>query len=322
MHQMRTVCAAVAIIGLLAVLASAGDLATYKATYDQQIEVIVLSHGGQMMELSKEYSKALESLLNKVKAAGDLDKTKAVMAEIARFDKGPAMPGAPAVNLDVKNLQSVYRTRATIYNSDKARKIVGLVTKYDEALAGLQKKLVAASKLDEAESVQKERQAVKVSDVYTQAKAGMTAASTSVPAAAPAVNNAYTLTVTLKTGSGKYDDSNGSDHVHMNVFLNSDSERKKALSGRFPRGSTRTFEGIQFDTPLSEIKSVSLLCSGGGNSWGMESVTFQFFARTKKSKAYTFGRTAFSADKNDTATTLKAYPIPGGVKLNIVHLGK
>ena len=70
---------------LFASLAPANDLNTYTATYEKKLEEIILSHGMVMSDVNRQYTEALAALLAEVQKAGDLDKTKAVMSEIARF---------------------------------------------------------------------------------------------------------------------------------------------------------------------------------------------------------------------------------------------
>ena len=160
--------------------ASAKDLAFYKATYEKEMETIVLSHGMNMAELSENYTEALDALLAKVKKAGDLDKTTAVMQEINRFAADKAMPTTTSALLDIQNLQTRFTKQASTQGSDKDRKIIALVSKYDQALERLQKSLVASGSLDKAKEVQTERQRTAGSHAVTQAKRQI---SRNVPAA-------------------------------------------------------------------------------------------------------------------------------------------
>ena len=152
-------------------LASAKDLPTYKATYEKQMEEIILSHGMKMTEVGQQYTKSLDALLAKVKKAGDLDKTTAVMEEIARFHKEKAMPDKPSTLLDIQTVQSSFTKQASIHEAGKAKKIISLASKYDQALERLQKTLVSSSKIDEAKAVQAERQTVEKSDIVVNSMA-------------------------------------------------------------------------------------------------------------------------------------------------------
>ncbi len=145
-------------------------LDTYKATYEKEMEAIILAHGMKMTRVSQQYTKALDTLLTKVKKAGDLDKTTAVMDEVARFRNQKAMPSQPSALLDIENLQSYFTRQVAPYESDKAKRIIRLTTKYDQALARLQRNLVASDRLDEAKAVQKERKGVQGTAAYQAAK--------------------------------------------------------------------------------------------------------------------------------------------------------
>ena len=168
-RDMKRLIAIAGIILISAALASAKDLKTYKATYEKEMGILILSHGMKMAELGQQYTKALDVLLNKVKKAGDLDKTTAVMEEIARFRNEKEMPKKPSALLNIQNWQSSFAKQASSHESDKARKIISLTSKYDLALGRLQKSLVSSSMLDEAKAVQEERKGVKEREPYTSA---------------------------------------------------------------------------------------------------------------------------------------------------------
>ena len=151
-------------------IASAKGLTTYRTTYEKQMEEIILLHGMKMSDLGQQYIKALDVLLAKVKTAGDLDKTTAVMNEIEQFRKEKAMPDKAPALLDIHNLQSSYTKQASTHETDKAKKIISLTRRYDQALERLQKSLVSSGKLDDARAVQEERQRVQNSEIVSAAK--------------------------------------------------------------------------------------------------------------------------------------------------------
>ncbi len=150
--------------------APAKDLATYKATYERKLAEITLSHGVMMSGVNRQYEKALAGLLAKVKKAGDLDETKAVMNEIERFGNQKAMPSHPSALRDIQNLQSHYTRLKDPHEGNKAKSIITLTTQYDHALERLQRGLVSSGKLDEATAVQKERGRVQEKAAYKSAK--------------------------------------------------------------------------------------------------------------------------------------------------------
>ena len=148
---------------VLASLAFGADLKTYRATYEKELEEILLSHGMQTIELAQQYTKALDALLANVKSAGDLNRTTAVMNEIERFGKEREMPSDPPALLDLQSLQAAYTRKASVYQSDKAKRVITLSARYDDALGNLQRGLVSSDKLDDAMAVQEERKRVATS---------------------------------------------------------------------------------------------------------------------------------------------------------------
>jgi hypothetical protein len=150
--------------------APAKDLATYKATYERKLAEITLSHGVVTSGLDRQYEKALAGLLAKVKKAGDLDETKAVMSEIARFGNQKAIPSQPSELLDIQKLQSHYTRLRAPHEGNKAKNIITLTTQYDQVLERLQRSLVSSDKLDEATAVQKERGRLQETAVYNAAE--------------------------------------------------------------------------------------------------------------------------------------------------------
>ncbi|MBT7069001.1 MAG: hypothetical protein HN919_22075, partial [Verrucomicrobia bacterium] len=310
-------------------IASSEDLKTYKATYEKRMEQIILTHGMKMIDLSQQYTKALDALLIKVKHTGDLDKTTAVMEEIARFRKEKSVPEKPSTLSGIQKLQSSFTKQASTHETSKAKSIITLAQKYDHALERLQRTLVSSSRLDDAKAVQEERKHVQEEEAVAAAKSWLSshraaktlAGAARTPTALRAADT-YTLTVVTKTGLGKYDPSDGSDRVRMYVCLGDDDAHKKELKcGGFGRGSEIAFEGIECDYPLDKVTRISLLCTGGSDAWGMDGVSFQFFKGHKASKQYLFKeRTSFSGQGSDSASTLKSFQIPGGVKINRVAL--
>jgi len=168
---MKRIIATVSSMLIIAGIASANDITTYKATYEKNLEEIILSHGMKMSELGQQYTKSLDSLLARVKKAGDLDKSTAVMGEFTRFGKEKAMPDKLSALLDIQTLQSSFANHASTHDVNKAKGIVYLASKYDQALERLQRTLVSSSKLDDAKAVQDERKRIEVSEDVVAAKA-------------------------------------------------------------------------------------------------------------------------------------------------------
>jgi hypothetical protein len=182
---MKKFASAVLILFACATVLVASDLKTYKATYEREIEYIVLGHGMEISQLGQSYTKALDALLAKVKKAGDLDRSTATMEEIATISEERAMPSKSSSVLDVKNLQISYTKQASVLDATKAQKVVFLTARYDKALEGLQKRLVSSDKFDEAKAVQAERKSVVASEAYIEAKAIIAQASKNSSAPMP-----------------------------------------------------------------------------------------------------------------------------------------
>jgi hypothetical protein len=158
---MKRIIIAVSVIILIAGIASAKDLKTCKATYEREIDAIILSHQTNMTKIRQQYGKSLNALLARVQKTGDLDKTTAVMDEIARFGKEKLMPDQPSALTDIQDLQSSFRKQSSNYEASKVQKINSLTKKYVQALEKLQKSLVTQGKIDEAITVKNEREIAK-----------------------------------------------------------------------------------------------------------------------------------------------------------------
>lgn len=161
------------------------DLATYRGIYEKKMEAIVLEHGTKMTDLGQQYAKALDATLTRVRTAGDLNKTMAVMNEIKRFANEKRMPATPADLSDIQRLQAHYAKAASAYYSAKATMIVALAAKYDQVLERLQKNLVSSGELDDAKTVQEERRHVAASAPVVQAQLVLKQASASDTALGP-----------------------------------------------------------------------------------------------------------------------------------------
>jgi hypothetical protein len=174
MYMKKFVCAVLLMFACATVLI-ASDLKTYKATYEKEMDSIVLTHGMEIGQLDLSYAEALDSLLARVKKAGDLDRSVAAMDEIKRFSDERAMPSKASSAPAIQNLQAAYKQQASVLDATKARKIVFMTTKYDKALEALQKSLVSSDRFDDAKAVQAERKAATTSDSYAKAEKTMLA---------------------------------------------------------------------------------------------------------------------------------------------------
>jgi len=168
---MRKLIAIAGIILISAGIVSAKGLKTYKAIYKKNMEKIILSHGMNMTDLRHQYTKTLDALLTQVKQTGDLDKTMATINEIKRFKKEKNMPNEASATPEIQNQQIFFAQKTSVYEAEKTKSIMSIVSKYDCALEGLQKKLVINDEIDEAQKVQKERKEILKAEAYISAQA-------------------------------------------------------------------------------------------------------------------------------------------------------
>lgn len=165
---MRKFALIASIVLVAANLLWATDLETHRATYERNLESLVLSHGMAITELDEHYTKALDVLLARVRKAGDLEKTMAVMQESKRFSEEKTISEESPDFRELQKLQSSYTKRVSVLEKKNRKKRASLVLAYDSALEALQKKLVVANRLDEAMAVQQERKSVSASSGVTR----------------------------------------------------------------------------------------------------------------------------------------------------------
>jgi len=162
----------------VAVIASschAQDLEAHKQKYDDALHVIMVDHAQQVANIKEAYSAGLNTLKERVQAAGDLDKLKSVMEEISRFQVAKILPREddnpiPEVLSIVKDRQAKTRRADTA----KAQRIVTLASQYNRALLGLQKAHTRKGEIDKATAIQEERKVLAESETLTSANALLT----------------------------------------------------------------------------------------------------------------------------------------------------
>ena len=103
----------------------------------------------------QQYRKSLETLKETVQRRGDLPKTKAVVAEIERFEATKRLPPAPdeGAIAEIKTLQTNAIRPLTALEKDRSSRMTTLTKRYGQALEQLQAELTRAGKLDEATAV-------------------------------------------------------------------------------------------------------------------------------------------------------------------------
>ena len=147
-----------ALMGLMPVLAA--DLKTFRDAYQKNSAEILQSANPQFADLQQQYKKALEAMKTTVQNQGDLVKTKAVIAEIDRFQKEKSQPATLNENelKEIKAFQVAYVKQYAKLETDLTMKLGALTEKYELALDRLQKEMLKAWKLDEATAVSEERE--------------------------------------------------------------------------------------------------------------------------------------------------------------------
>ena len=187
----------------------AANLKTCKAVHNQNLEAILRDQGAKLAKLEQQYPNWLAALKAQVQADGDLKKTMAVMAEIERFQRDKNV-GSDAELPEIKRLQAAYAKQMADLETDKARRITALVTRYNAELSELQKELTRAGKLDEAIAVQEERNQIKNGD-------HIVAAANRVKESAASVSKKTNTPVELLPGKAM--DSNLGNATKMKLIL-------------------------------------------------------------------------------------------------------
>ncbi len=181
---MKTLSLSLLLLLTITTVLFAQDLKTYRAIYDTQMGDIAVEHGTSIAELDESYKKALNGLNDRVTRAGNLIGIKAVMAEIERFStvKTVTPPDAKDSSPDLKSMQLRYVQTLDSLQSVKAKKIIALTSKFDTALAKLQKSLAQQRKLDDATAVMGEREKIAKSEAVVSAQKMMSQKATDMVA--------------------------------------------------------------------------------------------------------------------------------------------
>ena len=146
-----------ALMGLMPVWAA--DLNSFQEAYQKNSAEILQSFTPQFADLQQQYKKVLETMKTTVQSQGDLVKTKAVIAEIDRFQKEKSQPATLNENElpEIKACQIGYMKQYAKLETDLTLKLGAVTVKYEQDLDRIQKEMVKAGKLDEATAVLEER---------------------------------------------------------------------------------------------------------------------------------------------------------------------
>ena len=151
-------------------------MAILKTKYEETLESFVLSHGMKMSDIQRQYETAVETFSKKAQEAGDLDRTTALLAELARFRRKKAVPPETPEDAisDVRQLQNSYRERYEALEEEHAKNVLTLADGYDRALDTVQKDLTRNGKFEDAMKVKNERQRVASSTYVVSARVVLT----------------------------------------------------------------------------------------------------------------------------------------------------
>jgi hypothetical protein len=153
------------------------DLAGYAENYERQLARISQQQAEKSGPVNGAYLQALNEVLNRARAAGDLDAVEAATAEIEQFTRELTTGEIPSKQREMLSLQARYRKERDALERDKAAQVLSLTARYDEVLQRLEKTLVAEGKVEEAREVRAERVKTKNSDMVKTAIAVRAAAT-------------------------------------------------------------------------------------------------------------------------------------------------
>jgi len=146
--------------------ALAETCAEFKAiwnVYKTNAEKINAEFQPKIDAVHQQYGKALETLKGTVQRRGDFEKTKAVIAEIERFEETKTLPSTPDEEAiaEIKTLQANAIRPFAALEKDRLSRMATLTRRYGQALEQLLSELVRAGKLDDAASVKEARERAK-----------------------------------------------------------------------------------------------------------------------------------------------------------------
>jgi hypothetical protein len=150
--------------------AQQADLGKLKKQYDDSILVIEIETAQSQSALVTAYTNEINVLRNKTQKAGDLDKLKTILAEVARVQAEQTLPSTLPDVSELKAIGAAYQQCCQEAKIRRAQRIVALASQYDKALDTLQRRLTQEGKLDDATAVQAERQTLPASEPLATAR--------------------------------------------------------------------------------------------------------------------------------------------------------
>jgi hypothetical protein len=151
------------------------ELTAARDTYDEALSKIETESGRKLKTWPAQYTKALQSLQQKMQSSGDLDGWTTVNGELERFKSEKTIKKSNIVSepAELASLQSSYREAVDKVSSEKNEGICRLVEVYVTRLETMKKSLTVGGKIDEALAVNAEIDRVKSSPAATEAEFAM-----------------------------------------------------------------------------------------------------------------------------------------------------
>jgi len=175
-------CIIAASVGLLFSTAAAESLEDVQKSFSERQEALSEGHATTLKKLGTQLVAALGTARETAKKAGDLDRVKALTEEIDRWDVEEDLPIEESPLPEIAKLHSVYRAAKEDLVLKKQRATVSSYQTYDVRLEALEKALVAGDRVDDAEKVRTERDAMRDSLALKESIEAVKAADDSVAA--------------------------------------------------------------------------------------------------------------------------------------------
>jgi predicted Ser/Thr protein kinase len=237
-------------------------------------------YGKDTLAVETEYAKGIEAMLTaytndlqgvreRAQQAGDLDKVKAVLAEVERVRAERTLPIAGLLLPEIKAIVPGYQLHAEQLSLSRTQGLKKAAADYDKALDDLQKKLTQKGKIDEATLVQEARKELEAPAVA--APATISSVVVTVPPAAyhPAWARAVNLIPLIDLDK---DGFKGDWKIEHGAFVTSGT-CPKGIRGHalleIPYQPPAEYDFRVVFTPLSGNTDVSQVLTRNGRSCGL-----------------------------------------------------
>lgn len=143
--------------GLALPVAAEEGLPEVRKAADAEFQSIDASYKAELVKLKDQILITLGKARDAAKNSGNLDGVKILDAEIKRWNEEGDLPLVEPEYAGIKKMNEAYKATAADRFLKKQRSIVAWFRSYDARLEKLEKSLVAADKIKEAEEVRSER---------------------------------------------------------------------------------------------------------------------------------------------------------------------